>query len=101
MVAYIFKAENSVTKKIYIGINNSVRFDKTYIGNNPGVLSDAQRYGTDKFTVNMIMACETVKDCEMAYKLILKDYNAKNDSKFYNCEKAEPAKKSKKKEETE
>lgn len=84
MVGYIFKAENTITKKIYIGKFLSVRFDKKYLGNNPGVISDAEKYGADKFTVNMIKACETVKDCEMAYTTILKEYNAENDEKFYN-----------------
>lgn len=84
MVGYIFKAENTITKKIYIGKFLSVKFDKKYLGNNPGVISDAEKYGADKFTVNMIRACETVKDCEMAYTTILKEYNAENDEKFYN-----------------
>ena len=84
MVAYIFKAENTVTGKTFIGKNLSVRFDKTYIGNNPGVVSDAEKYGADKFIVNMLRACETVKDCDMAYDCIIKDYNATNDEKFYN-----------------
>lgn len=97
MVAYIFKAENSVTKKTYIGKNLSVKFDKHYVGDNPGVLSDVQKYGADKFTVNMILACETVKDCDLAYDAILKEYNAKSDEKFYNYE---PSKRKKKEKET-
>lgn len=86
MVGYIFKAENTITKKVYIGKYLSVKFDKKYVGNEPGVLSDVEKYGADKFIVNMLKACETVKDCGMAYDLILKDYNAKNDEKFYNFE---------------
>ena len=84
MVGYIFKAENTVTGKIYIGKFLSVKFNKKYLGNNPGVISDAEKYGADKFIVNMIKVCETVKDCEMAYTAILKEYNAENDEKFYN-----------------
>lgn len=102
MVAYIFKAENSVTNKTYIGKNYSVKFDKRYIGNSPEVVSDVQKYGVDKFTVNMIRACETVKDCEMAYTAILKELNAENDVRYYNCSKSpvvvdEPKKNRKKK----
>lgn len=85
MVAYIFRADNSVTNKTYIGVNYSVKFDKKYIGNNPGVLSDVQKHGVDKFTVNMIRACETVKDCEKIYSAILKELNAENDINYYNC----------------
>ena len=85
MVGYIFKAENTVTGKIYIGKFLSVKFNKKYLGNNPGVISDAEKYGADKFIVNMIKVCETVKDCEMAYTAILKEYNAENDEKFYNA----------------
>ena len=93
MVAYVFRAENTVTKKTYIGKYFSVRFDKKYIGNDPGVLADAEKYGADKFIVNMIVACETVKDCEMAYSRIIKDNNATTDESFYNCEKKITSKK--------
>ena len=86
MVGYIFKAENTVTKKTYIGKYLSVRFNKKYVGNNPGVLSDVKKYGLDKFIVNMIKACETVKDCDFSYDVILKELNAKNDESFYNFE---------------
>lgn len=86
MVAYIFKAENTVTGKTYIGKYYSVRFDKKYIGNDSSVLDDAKKYGTDKFIVNMIKACETVKECDFFYESILKELNAKNDQKFYNAE---------------
>ena len=97
MVAYIFKAENSVTKKTYIGKNYNVRFDKHYVGEHPGVLSDVQKYGADKFTVNMIRACETVKDCDLAYDAIVKEFGADKDEKFYNC--VEKPRKKKEKEE--
>lgn len=105
MVGYIFKAENTVTGKIYIGKFLSVKFNKKYLGNNPGVISDAEKYGADKFIVNMIKVCETVKDCEMAYACILKDYNAEDDEKFYNAkpkdadvsEDKKPAKRTRKK----
>lgn len=86
MVGYIFKAENTVTRKTYIGKYLSVRFDKTHVGDNPGVIADVEKYGADKFIVNMLKACETVKDCEISYRAILSEFNAKNDEKFYNFE---------------
>jgi len=86
MIGYIFKAENTVTKKTYIGKYLSVSFNKKYLGDNPGVLADAEKYGADKFIVNMLKACETVKDCDFSYDVILKELNAKNDEKFYNFE---------------
>lgn len=85
MVGYIFKAENTVTRKTYIGKYLSVKFNRKYIGDNPGVISDAEKYGTDKFIVSMLKACETVKDCDISYKQILKELNAENDEKFYNA----------------
>ena len=72
MVGYIFCAENTVTKKKYIGKDSSV-------------LSDAEKYGTDKFIVNMIMACETVKECDFHYDRIIKELNADTDISYYNC----------------
>ena len=99
MVAYIFRAENTVTKKTYIGKNLSVKFDKHYVGEDPGVLSDVQNYGNDKFIINMIKACETVKECDMAYAEIVKELGADKDENYYNCkpEQAEAEKKSRKK----
>ena len=105
MVGYIFKAENTVTGKTYIGKYYSVRFDKKYIGDDSDVLDDAKKYGTDKFIVNMIKACETVKECDFCYDAILKELNAKNDQKFYNAkqkvqdvpEAEKPAKRTRKK----
>lgn len=86
MIGYIFKAENTVTKKVYIGKRYSVRFDKKYVGDAPEVVSDAKKYGVDKFIVNMLKACETVKECDFAYDVILKELHAKDDEKFYNYE---------------
>ena len=86
MVGYIFRATNTVTQKCYIGKNYSVKFDKKYIGNNPGVLEDVQKYGADKFIVQMIRACETAKICDAVYESILKEYNALSDENYYNYE---------------
>lgn len=85
MLGYIFCAENTVTKKKYIGKNYSVLFNKKYIGKDSSVLSDAEKYGTDKFIVNMIMACETVKECDFHYDRIIKELNADTDINYYNC----------------
>lgn len=93
MVGYIFKAENSVTKKTYIGKYLSVSFNRKYIGDNPGVIADVEQYGANTFTVSMIKAFETVKDCEMAYAEFVKA--VKDDENYYNCEKKAKAKEDK------
>lgn len=100
MIGYIFRADNRVTGKTYIGKNLSVAFDNKYIGNNPGVISDAEKYGADSFIVKMIRACETVKECDMAYDFILNDVKAVEDKRFYNYTGSTedvPAKKTRKK----
>lgn len=100
MTAYIFTATNTVTKRCYIGKRYSVKFDKTYIGDNPGVLEDARKYGTDKFIVRMIRVCETVKECDAVHESLLKQFNAKQDEHYYNYEPEStemPAKKTRKK----
>lgn len=102
MVGYVFRAENTVTKKIYIGKRFSVSFSKSYVGDDPGVLADVQKYGADKFIVNMLRACETVKECDFVYDAIIKEFNATNDVNYYNSEtKSEvaPAKKPRKRKE--
>lgn len=87
MYGYIFLTENLANGKKFIGQFASVGFNRKYLGNNPGLISDVEKYGADKFTVKMIRACETKPDYEMAYNAMLAEYNALNDSNFYNCEK--------------
>lgn len=104
MIGYIFKAENTVNKKVYIGKRYSVRFDKKYVGDSPEVVSDVEKYGVDKFIVNMLKACETVKECDLAYDAILKELHAKEDERFYNFEASDvekPVKRTRKKKVTE
>ena len=64
-----------------------VLFNKKYLGNDSSVLSDAEKYGTDKFIINMIKACETVKECDYCYEQIIKALNADSDVNYYNCKK--------------
>lgn len=87
MVGYVFITESSATNKKYIGKYLSVAFDKNYLGDNPKLLNDITKYGKEKFTVRMLRAAETVKDCEIAYNAMLTKYNALSDPHFYNCEK--------------
>ena len=86
MVAYIFRADNSVTGKHYFGKNYSVKFNDKYLGDNPGVLSDVEKYGADKFTIQMIRACETVKECDFVYESLLEQFGVKTNADWYNCE---------------
>lgn len=88
MIGYIFCAENTVTHKKYIGKYLSVKFDKKFIGNDSDVLADAGKYGADKFIVNMLKACETVKECDYMYDEIVKQFHAESDVNYYNCKKA-------------
>lgn len=100
MVGYIFRADNTATGKHYFGKYYSVKFDKTYLGDNPGVLEDVKKYGKDKFIVQMIVACETVKECDSKYESILAQFNVKNDENWYNYEpktETAPVKKTRKK----
>lgn len=85
MYGYIFLTECKSTGKKFIGKFASVGFNKTYFGENPGLISDIEKYGKDNFTVKMIRACETKPEYEMAYDMFLTEYNALTDSNFYNC----------------
>lgn len=86
MIAYIFRADNSVTGKHYFGKHYSVKFDKNFLGDNPGVIADAEKYGKDKFTVQMIAVFESVKECDRMYESILEQFNAKSSVDYYNFE---------------
>lgn len=88
MIGYVFEVENKENNKKYIGKYFSVRFDAKYLGDNPGVLADVEKFGADKFTVKMLRAAETVQECEVAYNAFLEDAKALTDSNYYNCEKA-------------
>lgn len=85
MVGYIFIAENKVNGKKFIGKKYSVSFDRKYFGDNPGLISDLETQSSNDFTVRMIRACETVKECDFIYDYILKENNALSDPSFYNC----------------
>ena len=89
MIGYIFKAENSTTHKTYIGKNYSVKFNKNFLGDDPDVLSDVGKFGIDKFTVTMLQACETVKECDYFYGQTLLALNAESDPAYYNCKESE------------
>ena len=89
MIGYVFVVENTETHRKFIGKTFSVRFNAKYFGDNLGVLADVEKYGADKFTVKMLRAAETVKECEMAYDAFIEDAKALTDSNYYNCEQAE------------
>ncbi len=106
MYGYIFLTENIKTGKKFIGKFASVGFDKKHLGDNPGLISDVEKYGAENFTVKMLRACESKQYYDMAYDAFIKEYCALTDSKYYNCEKPanekkietdEPVKKSRKK----
>ena len=101
MVGYVFLAECKQNGKKIIDKNLSVKFDKKYLGNNPGVILDLAKYGVDNFTVTMLRAAETVKDCEILLSAFIDENNALSDPQYYNCNitetKDEPVKKSRKK----
>ena len=84
MYGYIFLAECKSNGKKFIGKFASVKFNKLYFGDNPGLISDVEKYGKENFTVKMIRACETAPEYEMAYDMFLNQYNALTDSNFYN-----------------
>lgn len=83
MVAYIFETENKVTGKKFIGRNLRVSFDKKYLGDNPELASDVEKYSRDKFTVKMLRACETVKESDILLDMFTKE--VENNPEYYNC----------------
>lgn len=84
MLGYIFLVENAVTGRKYIGKNLSVSFNKHYFGDNQELLNDIRNLGESKFSIKMLKAVETVKECEPVYKSILSEYGALTDKNFYN-----------------
>lgn len=89
MYGYIFIVENTVNDKKYIGKFASVKFNRKYLGDNSKLLADVEKYGADKFTSKMLRACETKPEFDWMYNQFLAEFKALEDSKFYNCEKAE------------
>lgn len=87
MYGYIFIVENTVNNKKFLGKFASVNFNRKYLGDNPMLLSDVEKYGADKFTARMIRACETKPEFVLAYNQFLAEYKALEDSNFYNCSK--------------
>jgi len=101
MYGYIFIVANSVNDKKYVGKYASVKFNKKYLGDNPTLLADVEKYGADKFTAKMVRACETEAEFDYMYNQFLAELKALEDDSFYNRETAvesvEKPKKSRKK----
>lgn len=71
MYGYVFLAKNLVTGDVWVGINRSVAFSKTFFGDKDEIIDAVNRYGITKFTVEMIAPAEseeTLLALERAYK---------------------------------
>lgn len=86
MLGYVFMVENTATNKKYIGKKLSVTFDPEYFGDNETLLNDVIRYGKNKFRTTMLSACDDPKYVDSVYRAFLTEYNAIEDSSFYNSE---------------
>lgn len=86
MVGYVFLTTNSKTGKKLIGKRLSVGFDKNYFGDNSELQDDIAKYGVSGLSVSMLMPYESIEAVDAGYEYFLKEYNAKSDKSFYNCE---------------
>lgn len=89
MFGYIFETTNTKTGKTYFGKRYAVKFDKKFFGDSEEIKADIEKYGTDAFTVKMIMPYDEQKDLDCAFT-IYERVEPKIDKKAEKVEEVKP-----------
>lgn len=91
MFGYIFETVNTKTGKVYHGKRYAVKFDKKFFGDSEDIKADIEKYGSDAFTVKMIMPYDEQKALDAAF-----DFYTKAETKAEPVEEVKPKTRKKK-----
>ncbi len=87
MIGYIYKSINTVNTKIYVGQRKSEKFLKNYFGSGKLIRRAINKYGKNKFLVELVKSCETIKDLNK-WEIYYIEYFHSTDIRFgYNISK--------------
>lgn len=75
---------NTVNGKRYIGQHRSEVFDTTYLGSGVLLLRAVNKYGKEKFKIEILVECDSCEELNQQEYKFVEDYNACKDSQFYN-----------------
>ena len=81
---YIYKTTNLISKKQYIGQHISDTLDPSYLGSGVALTLAVQKYGKEKFQVEVLQWCEDQKDLNYWERALIELYGAAENNMFYN-----------------
>jgi len=82
---YVYKTTNTINGKVYIGQHRKTYFEgNKYLGSGFVLDRAIQKYGKDKFKVELLEFCDTKKKLDEKEKYYIKHFNTTNISKGYN-----------------
>lgn len=84
MIGYIYLTTNLINGKKYIGKRQKSKFDESYIGSGVRLKAAVKKYGKENFKCEILYWCETKEELIQCEKDTITQYNALNDSNFYN-----------------
>ena len=85
MFGYIYITTNTVNGKKYIGQHKASEFKgNEYLGSGKILKQAIEKYGEDKFIVEMLHSCESREELNEMEEYYIQKYNAQKSSMFYN-----------------
>jgi len=80
-VHYLYKIENKLNKKIYIGIHSTENIDDGYMGSIALVSQAIEKYGKNNFSKTILEYCDSrEKLVELEKKIVNKEFVARRDT---------------------
>lgn len=80
---YIYKTTNLINNKIYIGKSYKNEFDQTYYGSGKILLKAIEKYGREKFVIEVLKYCDSEDDLNLSEIEFIAKYKELN-SPMYN-----------------
>lgn len=68
MYGYIYKIENNLNKKFYIGKHKAQKFDKNYYGSGLAIMEAVNKYGKDNFSIIVLDTAESLDELNQKEK---------------------------------
>lgn len=84
MYGYVYKTENLVNGRMYIGKHKSEYYDESYYGSGSILSKAISKYGIENFSNEVLYEAESLEDLNRAEKMYIKEYKEKYGRYCYN-----------------